>query len=285
MLQRALERFGLGARADVQPADLFAVRADETGGEGRLRLGQQMSDDRPIFARNEPLDLELAVADDAQRHRLHPARRARARQLAPQHRRQGEADEIIEGATRPVGVDQRLVDLARMAHRLLDCVLGHRIEHHPVDPLVLEQFLALEDFVDVPGDRLALAIRVGRQDHPVGVLDRHADVAEALGGLGVDLPAHGEIIVRIDRAVLGRQITHMAERGVDAVVLAEILVDGLRLGRQLDDHDFHSGNFLWAAGGAVRLPLAVWARDMETRDGRVKWAASVNGCLGPETKS
>ena len=131
-----------------------------------------------------------------------------------------------------------------MAHRLLDCVLGHRVEHHPVDPLVLEQLLALEDFVDVPGDRLALAIRVGRQDHPVGVLDRPADVAEALGGLGVDLPTHGEIIVRIDRAVLGRQITHMAERGVDAVVLAEILVDGLRLGRRLDDHDFHSGIFL-----------------------------------------
>jgi hypothetical protein len=61
------------------------------------------------------LDLELAVADDAQRHRLHPARRARARQLAPQHRRQGEADQIIEGAARPIGVDQRLVDLARMA--------------------------------------------------------------------------------------------------------------------------------------------------------------------------
>ena len=193
---------------------------------------------------DEPLDLKLAVADDAQRHRLHAARRARARQLAPQHRREGEADEIIERAARPVGVDQRLVDLARMAHRLLDRVLGHRVEHHPVDPLVLEQLLALEDFMDVPGDRLALAVRVGRQDHPVGVLDRAADVAEALGGLGVDLPAHGEIVVRIDRAVLGRQIAHMAERGVDAVVLAQILVDGLRLGGQLDDHDFHSGSFL-----------------------------------------
>ena len=51
LLQRALERFGLGARADVKPADLLAVRADETGSEGRLRLGQQMGDDRPIFAR------------------------------------------------------------------------------------------------------------------------------------------------------------------------------------------------------------------------------------------
>ena len=95
----------------------------------------------------------------------------------------------------------------------------------------------------VPGDRLAFAVRVGRQDYAVGVLDRAADVAQSLGGLGVDLPAHGEIVVRIHRTVLGRQIPDMAKRGVDAIVLTQIFVDGLGLGRQLDDHDFHS-NFL-----------------------------------------
>ena len=95
----------------------------------------------------------------------------------------------------------------------------------------------------MPGDRLALAIRVGRQNDPVRVLDRPADVAEPLGGLGVDLPAHGEIVVRIDRAVLGGEVAHMAEGGVDAVVLAQILVDGLGLGGRLDDHDFHSSSF------------------------------------------
>ena len=259
LLQRGLECFGLRARADVEPVDLLAVGADQTGGEGRVRLRSQMGDDRPIFARNEPFDLELAVADDAQGDRLHPPRRARARQLAPQDRRQGEADQIVERAARPVGVDQGLVDLARMAHRLLDRVLGHRVEHHPIDALVLEQLLALEDFMDVPGDRLALAVRVGRQDHPVGVLDRAADVAEPLGGLGVDLPAHGEIVVRVDRTVLGRQIPHMAERGVDAVVLAQIFVDGLGLRGRLDDHDFHSGSFLRRPATRSRLSSAVRA--------------------------
>ena len=66
---------------------------------------------RPVFARDEVLDFELAVADEAQRHRLHASGRARARQLAPQHRRQGEADEIVERAAGEIGVDQRLVDL------------------------------------------------------------------------------------------------------------------------------------------------------------------------------
>ena len=63
--------------------------------------------DGPVFVGAEGLDLGLAVAHEAQRHRLHAAGRAGARQLAPQHRRQGEADEIVEGAAGEIGVDQR----------------------------------------------------------------------------------------------------------------------------------------------------------------------------------
>jgi hypothetical protein len=72
----------------------------------------------------------------------------------------------------------------------------------------------------VPGDRLAFAIRVGRQNHPVGVFDRGGDLGKALGRLAVDLPQHREIIVGIDRSVLGREIANVAERGVDVIVLA-----------------------------------------------------------------
>ena len=170
---------------------------------GAFGLRPQMGEDRPIFAGDEFLDLELAVADDAQRDRLDAAGRARARQLAPQHRREVEADEIIERAAGAIGVDQRLVDLARMAHRILHRLLGDGVEDDAIDALVLEQLLALQDLVDVPGDRLALAVGVGREDDAVGALDGAADVAQPLGRLGVDLPAHGEIVVGIDRAVLG----------------------------------------------------------------------------------
>ena len=65
--------------------------------------------------------------------------------------------------------------------------------------------------MDVPGDGLAFPVRVGRQDHAVGGPHRAADVAHPLGGLRVDFPAHGEIVVRIDRAVLRGEIPHMAE--------------------------------------------------------------------------
>ena len=138
--------------ADQPRLELLAARRGEGG------------DQRPVFARNEFLDLELAVADEPQRHRLHAAGGARAGELAPQHRREGEADQVVERAAGEIGVDQGAVDAARMLHRLEHRLLGDGVEHHPLDRLLLERVLLLEDFQHVPGDRLALAIGVGGQD-------------------------------------------------------------------------------------------------------------------------
>ena len=134
-LERLLEGLGLGAGADVEALDLLAVGADQARLEGLAARRRQRRDQRPVFARDEFLDLELAVADEPQRHRLHAAGRARARQLAPQHRREREADQIVERAAGEIGVDQRAVDLARMLHRLEHRLLGDGVEHHPLDRL------------------------------------------------------------------------------------------------------------------------------------------------------
>ena len=81
----------------------------------------------------EGLDLEFAVADEAQRHRLHAAGRARARQLAPQDRRQGEADEIVERAAREIGIDQRpSIWRGCFMASSTDC-LGDGVEHDALD--------------------------------------------------------------------------------------------------------------------------------------------------------
>src|SRR5208337_4732402 len=93
-LERRLEGFRLRPGADVEAANLLAVRADEAGGERRVGLRPQMGDDRPVFARDELFDLELAVADDPERDRLDAPGRARAGQLSPQDRREREADQI-----------------------------------------------------------------------------------------------------------------------------------------------------------------------------------------------
>ena len=68
------------------------------------------------------------------------------------------------------------------------------------------------------------------------------DVGDALAALRVDLPEHPEIVVRVDRAVLCRQIADVAEGGQDLVVAAEIFVDRLRLRGRFDDEHLHSGS-------------------------------------------
>ena len=89
----------------------------------------------------------------------------------------------------------------------------------------------------MPRDGLALAIRVGGQNQPVGPFQRPRDFADPLRGLRIHLPLHGEIVLGIHGSVLRRQIAHVTVRGQDLVVPAEILVDGLRLGRRFDDDE------------------------------------------------
>ena len=76
---------------------------------------------RPEFPRPERLDLHLAFDDQTQADRLHPPRRPRPRQLAPQHRRQGEPHQIVQRAPRQIRLDQRHIHLPRVFH-----CLGHR---------------------------------------------------------------------------------------------------------------------------------------------------------------
>ncbi len=176
VFQIALERLGLGAGADVETRDLLAVGADEAGGEGRVGLVAQMGDQRPIFAGDEFFDFQLAVADQPQGDRLHASGGFGARQLAPQHRRKVESDQIIQGAAGEIGLDQALVDLARVLHRLQDRVLGDGVEDDALDRLVLEHAFCAQNLQHVPGNGLSLAVRVGRQDDAVGVLDEGCDV-------------------------------------------------------------------------------------------------------------
>jgi len=93
----------------------------------------------------------------------------------------------------------------------------------------------------VPGDRLALAVWVGCEDQLVGALERLDDLGDLLGAAPLDLPLHREVVLGIDRAVLGRQVADMPEGGDHLVVRTEIFVDRLGLGRRLDDEELHDG--------------------------------------------
>ena len=124
-----------------------------------------------------------------------------------------------------------------MGHRLSDGGLGDGVEYHPLHGRALDGLLAVQGFQNMPTDRLALAVRVGGQYQAVGTLQGVGDVIEPLGRFWVDIPEHGEVVLGVHRAVLARQIAHMAVTRQDREVGPQVLVYGLGLGRALDNDD------------------------------------------------
>ena len=230
---------GTASIAKAQLLQLLAIEADQPRGEFGAEVFEPRQH-RPVFLRAEQFDLVLALADQAQRDRLDPARTLGPGQFAPQHRRKGEAEQVIERAAGEVGVDQILVELARGLHRRQDHVLGDRIEGDSLDLLGQRLFLG-QQFAHVPADCLAFSVRVSREDQAVGGLGGIGDRLHLPRLVAIELPVHGKVFVRSDRAVLGRQVADVAVAGEDLVVLAQIFLDGLGLGRGFYDDKLHGG--------------------------------------------
>ncbi len=167
---------------------------------------------------------------------MHPSGRTRTRQFPPQDRRQGKSDQIVQRPSCQIGIDQIAIDLARMFHGIKYRFLRDGVEHHPLDRLVLQQFLVVENLQNMPGNCLTLAVRVGCEDQFVSILDCLGDVSEPGLCLCIHCPGHGEIIIRQNRTVLGWQVAHMAIGGQNGEVLPQILIDGFRFGGRLDNN-------------------------------------------------
>ena len=208
--------------------------------------------DRPVFLRDERRDLFLALADHAQRGALHAAGGEAAAHFLPQQRREIEADEVVERAARLLRVHQIERKLARLRHGIADRVARDLVEHHAVHFLAVELAALLEDLVQVPGDRLALAVRVGRQVERLGFLQRARDGVDVALVLLEHLVLHGEAVVGVDRAFLRHQVAHVAIGGEHLEVLAEVLLDGLRLGRRFDDDEVVSHSSVCEVVGGSR---------------------------------
>src|SRR5581483_7409631 len=82
----------------------------------------------------------------------------------------------------------------------------------------------------MPGDCLALAIRVGRQVQGSRLAQRSRDRVDVALVLLQDLVLHRVVAIGIDGALLGHQITNVTIGGENFKVLAKVLLDGLRLG-------------------------------------------------------
>ena len=254
-----------GFAVEGKPVEPHPVEVAQPRRERAARPSRECGIDGPVLPRRECLDLALARADQPQRHRLQAARRAPALELAPQHPRESVAPQVVQHLPRPLRVHQVHVDGARARHRLAhrigrDLVKDHPAHRRPADGVALAQPAGstttpgpttrrrpLADGVplaqpgqDLPGDRLAFTVGFGGEDQAVGRLERRRDRPQRphrpLAGLRVD---HGEIGVGIDRALLRRQLDHVAVAGEHAVPAAEPGPDRSCLGGRFDDHCMH----------------------------------------------
>jgi hypothetical protein len=82
----------------------------------------------------------------------------------------------------------------------------------------------------VPGDRLALAVRVGGEVERAGFLQRARDGIHVALVLLQHLVFHGVAALGIDRALLRHQVAHVAVGSEHVELAAQILLDGLGLG-------------------------------------------------------
>src|SRR5438093_230860 len=123
-------------------------------------------------------------------------------------------------------------DLQRVRERLADSVLRDLVEQHPADVVAVAQGLR-----DVPGDRLALAVGVGGDEHALRLLRRLLDLGESLRLLLDGDVLRREAVLDVHPQLALRQVAHVPHRGLHGVARAEVLADRLRLGRRLDDDE------------------------------------------------
>ena len=239
---RRLRRQRLGLVIEIKLIQLLARVMRQPGREGGATRRRHRRLHRPIFPRPKNLDFGFPLANQPQRDRLHPPRGPAPRQLAPQHRREREPHQIIQRPSRQISLDQRLIQRPWSRHRRLHRGFGDLIKRHPQHVNALQRMLVLQHGPHMPGDRLPLPVRVGRQIQGPRPLQRPGDLAHMFGPL-VGLPQHLEIIVRPHRPIFRRQIPHMPEGRQNLEPVAQIFIDRLGFGGGFNDNDISQKSF------------------------------------------
>ena len=251
----ALER--LGEAAGVLLLELDGVRGDERAvacevaplrhllavdrGQPSVELaGVERGDDVPVLGGAELDPLALALDHEPRRDRLHAAGGEALHHLAPEDGGDLVAIEAVQNAARLLRIDEPVVDVARLPERPLDRLLRDLVEDHPA-----HGDLRLQHLAQVPGDRLALAIFVRREQELVGVRELRPQIRDDGLLLRIDDVERLEVLIDVDAEpgprlllVLGRhlcgavrEVADMADRRLDHVVLPEVPGDRLGLRR------------------------------------------------------
>ena len=126
-----------------------------------------------------------------------------------------------------------------MFNGILDCSLRDLVEDDAMDRFVLEGAAFLQEFVEMPGDGFTLAIRVGREIEGIGLPEFVCDCLHMFAVAVDDLVIHRKAVLRVDCALLGNEIAHMAIGSKHLEILAEIFLDGFGFGGRLYNDQVH----------------------------------------------
>ena len=197
-------------------------------------IGRERRLDVPIARGDEVHPLPLAFDDQPGCGALHAAGRQPCVDLPPQDRRHLVAEQTVEDppcllARRP----GRSRCSRSAAHRFVDRGASDLVEDHPLDGDGW-----LERLEQVPRDRFALAVLVGREVELVRVLQRSPQLLAPLPcrASSPRRSALKPLLTSTARPLLGRSATWPTD-ALTSIVVAEEARDRLRLRGRLDDDE------------------------------------------------
>ncbi|MNS50728.1 hypothetical protein D3C72_833840 [compost metagenome] len=236
--------------------------------------GAEVGVDFPVLFRDERADFALALHHQLHRHRLYTAGGQATGDLGPQQRRNHVTDHAVEETPRLLRVDPVDIQLARLREGFLDGLLGDFVEHHAL----VAGVVAADGLAQVPGNGFPFAVQVGCEIDGVGVLRQAAQLFDHLflarqdlvlglpAVVGVDAHACHQLAAGLFLRRQGRSLTRglatlggwlfagagrtaggevsdMADTRLHHVLVAQVLVDGLGLGRGFhNDQRFAHGS-------------------------------------------
>ncbi|OQC25448.1 MAG: hypothetical protein BWX70_02469 [Verrucomicrobia bacterium ADurb.Bin070] len=255
--QRTPRAFALAHRADAQGAAfeviqqrlggllaadrrLLAVHAGEPHRERieRRLFAPHRCAHHPVRLDLKRLDLALALRNQTQRDRLHAPGAQPLLEAAPEHRAHHIAHDAVQHAARLLRIDALHVNGTRMLDRRPHGARRDLVILNAVYRLVLRA--VRQRLLQMPRDRLTLAVRIGREVDLVTALCRLLQLGDHLGLAFRQHILRRKAMLDIHAQRALRQVTNVTDRRLHHKTRAQNLSDCLRLGRRLHDNQLLS---------------------------------------------
>ena len=212
---------------------LGLFRRDDRDLGRRAAAHRQKRTDLPELFGLELLDLAFAVDDEADGDRLHPAGTQMLGELAAQQRAELVADDPVQEAAGFLRRHAVHINGAGAGKCTLHGRLGDLVERH-APSLGVGQGQRL---LQVPGDGLAFAVRVGGEIDRLGRRGLLLQPGQQFLAVLQDAVGRHPAVFDVDAEAALGQVADMALARHDVVIRPQILIDGLRLRRRFDDHE------------------------------------------------